>query len=72
VNELEGVLYLPVEAMKPKLTLYGENGKEHLTYDHGKVYIDGQETSDVERIGAAFMAWVHEWAAAQNKGKPHG
>lgn len=46
----------------PTYLLHDRQSREILSTARGRVFVHGQETSDVERIGAAFVEWAKVWA----------
>lgn len=45
----------------PTYYLCAKGGPEMLRVCEGRIYVEGQETSDVERIGDAFKRWAATW-----------
>lgn len=51
----------PIEQPR-EVTLTNRTGVPILKTMEGRVFVRGEETSDVERIGAAFVEWAQVWA----------
>jgi len=60
----------PMTLLIPDDPTYHLSGPDHepiLRTSGGRIWVRGEETSDVERIGAAFRDWAIAWAAQYSK-----
>ncbi len=47
---------------RPEMYLTDRAGSQILMTKEGRVFVRGEETKDVERIGAAYLEWAQVWA----------